>query len=282
MNIGFFAGHEHFLVHSQVLVDSLRRVYQKSSITIMVPRNLVKIYQRKFETYRVDIIGADITSPYPFFDKIQGAALYESIVKDQFLWVDVDTYFLSAFQPDPHAQIQIHPVDKKNIGILQSQAFSPLWENVIAYFEPDSIKNTRPLITKISKEVIRPYYNVGCVWIGQGKNVFQRTNQILDQIQNDYTWLHRIQENPLNLIFIHQVVFSCALLEVYGQENIFDLPSTMNFPLHLHKDYEGKINLDEIISFRYDDYFNQATSKLNLPHHIWQIKDQLRMVWYYI
>lgn len=282
MNIGFYAGHEHFLIHSQVLLDSLNKAYKEPSVTIIVPRDLLDIYQNNFKRYKVSILGQETTSHYPFFDKIQGAALYEAKMKDHFLWLDVDTYFINTFEPDPQAQIQVHPVDKKNIGILHHQVYSPLWVHVLSYFNPKSIKNLSPVKTKITKETIHPYYNMGCVWIGQGKNIFQRTHQILHQIQDHSTWIQLIQENPLNQIFIHQVVFSCALLEAYGQENIKDLPSNMNFPIHLYKDYEGNLNFDEFISFRYDDYFNQPTGKLNLPQPLLEVKDHLKMIWYYI
>jgi hypothetical protein len=86
--------------------------------------------------------------------------------------------------------------------------------------------------------------------------------------------------SDLHRTYIHQAIFTCAILKLYNK-SIKPLPYAVDYPLHLHEKTPTPIPFEDVISIRYEDFFE----KNNTPY-IWKdafdaVKKDLKVTWYY-
>lgn len=280
MDIGFFVGHRHFLPHAISLVESINKNIPSALITVVVTEEEYDFFCSAFEVYKLEIIKINKYSAYPFIDKIQAAAEFEKSCTHEYLWVDVDSYINKKLLFDMGSSIQINTVDIRNIGIAYKEKLSNLWKRITDHFHID-YTTYDPTKTIISKETIYPYYNIGCVYVRENKNLFQFTFNNIKILLKDDRFLKAIESSILNKIFFHQAVFTAALRHLYDSEEIKSLPRGVNVPIHLYKKNNLKINFNHISSFRYDNYFDNELIDDNLPETLKKKTKLLTMLWYY-
>lgn len=278
MNIGFFAGHSHYIPHARLLIDSLHRTFKSAKIGLVVPENSFKAFEHALSHTGVSIIICPQVESIPFHDKLIAASIYEKTLTGAFLWVDIDSYFINPFEGNDTYAIQVNPVDMKNIGITYGEAFSEVWLALFETFHTKFPEKWRSVTTSISKEVIYPYYNMGCVHIKDNRGVFTKARRALEDVLSSTPSFLQV---PLNQIFIHQAAFTCALLETYEAYEIGHLPLGMNLPLHLRHHAEDFPSPTEWLSIRYDTAFSTQESIEDLPEALKNNRDHLSMLWYY-
>jgi len=273
MNIGYYAGDKHFLKHAIVLNHSIKETISQSSQTILV-KDKDYDYFKSHLPNDINIITLKLESSLPFIDKVYAAALYESTIKDSFLWLDIDSYFLKPFSIS-NEYVMVNPVDMKNIGVNYGEATDDLWSEICSDLGLD-LNRFNSVLTGISQEEIYPYYNIGFVSTHANYRLF---NQTKDYIQGFIKDKMHFLDNPIKQIFIHHAIFTCIILSQVSQDKIKTLPEGVNYPLHLHEKAKD-FDLSKLISFRYDMIFNDEVS-LNLPKYLLDHKDQLTMKWIY-
>lgn len=274
--IGFYIGCKKQVNQGKILVESIKNSL-KVEIYIIIPKTL----ETQINIENVNIMKAEI--PFglrniPFVDKIFAASVFEEICKEKYIWIDVDSYIFKSFRIPNENGIHVNPVDKKNIGDEYGKKRSQIWSFTYNYMKIN--ENKKFVKTTISNERIFPYYNVGMVVINNKKELFNNTIMSIEKLLNDSLIKELLEKSFLNKIFFHQVVFSCCLIKAYRNE-IGKLPKGLNYPLHLHSQNPNSVNLNDIISIRYDDYFDN-----NLPPDEWKdifnpIKNDLKSCWYY-
>jgi hypothetical protein len=155
-----------------------------------------------------------------------------------------------------------------------------LWKEVAAYFQLS--ENLPPVKTTVMGESIYPYYNVGMVAIHQPHGLFTQTVDALKELLASQTILKMLQESPRNQIFIHQMVFSGCLQKLYAG-SIHPLPVGVNYPLHLHSKHIQPLDLTEIVSIRYEEYFEDPGNPIPPEWRpvIDPVRSQLKSFWYY-
>ncbi|HOP11814.1 MAG TPA: hypothetical protein PK629_10025 [Oscillospiraceae bacterium] len=277
--IGTFVGHALCIGKARLLYDSLCQntdLIGQYQFTVMTPEHLnLTVEVRGIEQINFDL--PEEYKPIPFVDKLLAAAEFERCCDDEYLWIDVDSCFFKT-PVFPDAQICVNPVDMKNIGVSYGEPLSPMWRLIYDDFGLD-IHGVGSVKTIISKDEIYPYYNAGMIRAKKPDGLFSevrtamtallKTNEIKNQISS-----------PLNRIFFHQAVFSCAIMKKYGK-TVSPLPYGVNYPLHLRSKDTTPIPLEDIVSIRYDDYFDE-----NEPPERWADffkgrEDALKSVWYY-
>jgi hypothetical protein len=250
MNIGFYIKNIEEVEKAKLLISSIQRHIKHS-----------KIYAITKDEIHLDgcqMIYADIFehNTLYFVDKLQAASIFESHVFAPYLWIDIDTIFLKPMKDicKEKAAICLNPVDIKNIGINENQKMSDLWLKTIEYLELKSMSHT--VKTKISKESIWPYYNIGMVYVNIHRFLFGQSYQKIIELSQNESINKLIFSKPLNQIFYHQMVFSLIVEKLYYQE-ISELSAYVNYPLHLMEKDSHKPNPNDLISIRYDTFFKQ-------------------------
>lgn len=274
--IGFFIGCKEQINQGKILVESIKKNL-RVEIYIIIPEAL----EKNINIEGVNIIKIEIPNDLymiPFVDKIFAASKFEEICNERYIWVDVDSYLFKPFKIPNENGIHVNPVDKKNIGDEFGKKRSQIWSITYNYLEIN--ENKKFVKTTISNERIFPYYNVGMVVINNKKELFKNTIKSIEKLLSNSIMKELLEKSFLNKIFFHQVVFTCCLIKSYRNE-IGKLPKGLNYPLHLHNENPNSVNLNDIISIRYDDYFDN-----NLPPVEWKdifnpIKNDLKSCWYY-
>lgn len=273
MNIGYYAGDQHFLSHALVLYKSIKASLKTSKQTLVVKTRDFDFFYKHLPK-DILIMTIDDESKLPFLDKIHAASLFESQVHSTFLWLDIDSYILKAFDVSSH-DIMINPVDMKNIGLAYEAQISPLWQYISKKLSLD-LSEFKSLTTGISNEIIYPYFNIGFISSHSKHELFKKTYHfILHALSDD----ELILDTPLKQIFFHQAVFTCFVLKHIPEDKILRLPRGLNYPLHL-KNKDEAFDFNQLISFRYDTFFNHAVD-LKLPNDLEENKEKLTMKWTY-
>lgn len=260
--IGFFIGHENYIPHSRFLRDSIIRNARGEFEIYGIVAEHRKINLGISEMHQIKVEIDEKYREIPFLDKMIAASEFEKICDEAYVWLDVESCFLKPLIVPFQREIYINPVDKRNIGDLYGEERSKIWRIVRRYFGMEDEQD--PVFTTISKERIFPYYNVGMVIVNNNKNLFCTVRKAFDDLLEYPEIIKAMKELYIYKIFFHHIVFSCAAIKLYGKE-IGDLPLGFNYPLHLHSENKSDVNLKEMLTIRYDDYFDRN----NVPE-IWK------------
>lgn len=279
MNIGFYAGHQHYIPHVKVLYESLVSSIPDASVTLVVKTEDQNAFNDVMNEMDLNVLCINNHVLHPFVDKVLAASVYESHISSDFLWLDVDSYFLQPYPTTTRKGIHVNPVDMTNIGILYGHELTQVWQIACDFMNVEI--PTVSYRTKVSHELIYPYFNIGCVHIYDNKKVFTLTYESIIKLLEDDHYLRLIQASPMNGIFFHQVVLTLAVIKLYDMSSITPLEEGVNLPLHLMSKMDQKIDVSDLISIRYDTYFEKDQEEIWFPEPLKTNKDQLSMLWYY-
>ena len=278
--LGFFIGHKNYLPHARLLCKSIREnthLEEEYEICAVTPAHL----ELTVNIPGVRHLQFDISPEYraiPYVDKMFAAAALEAVCEEEYIWMDVDSYFFKHLEFRKSTEIYANPVDKKNIGDIYGEERSALWLALFKYFD---IPDIYPFVTtRVTKERIYPYYSVGMVLINKNRELFRTVRDSICSLLS-YEYINRLlQAFELNSRYLHQAVFTCAVLKLYNK-SVKPLPYAVNYSVSLHENTPTPIPFEDIISIRYKDYFEKHN-----PPYIWkdifehEMKD-LKTTWYY-
>ena len=298
--IGFYVGHVNYFAHAEQLIASIYKNIQNLKISVMVNRQIlpeqfknakVKI-KKSFED--VEFVVVDIPKhliKLPFADKLFAAARFESQCQEDYIWIDVDSYFLKPVSFEHKKGVQLNPVDEKNIGIDYGEPISGIWKPIYKHFDLNrkiekSIDIDKPHMsiavrTTVSNTLIYPYFNIGFVIAHENKRVFQNAILALESLLMHSEVQTSLHAKPADAIFIHQAVFSAAVLKCYDLEYIEPLSPGLNYPLHLLDQNCHPLMASDIKHMRYDNYFETHKLPEALAANSDIQTESLRMTWYY-
>lgn len=279
--IGFFIGHESMLGRAELLCSTL---WENTSLTR--GHTLVAVLPAQLGLKPglpgAELLTFDLPEAYrglPFADKMFAAAAFERGCSDAYLWLDTDSCFFRDIAFEGGAGLYVNPVDLRNIGVLYGGELSPLWKAVYRYFGLDA-RDCSFVETTVTKQRIYPYYNVGMVAVRENRGLFGQVRRALIALLETDEVKEQLEASMLNRIFLHQAVFSCAVMKLYAG-GAAPLPYGANEPLHLRAKNPNPLPLKDVRSIRYDNYFD--TNAAPAP---WQAVFQgreagLKSHWYY-
>jgi hypothetical protein len=253
--LGFFIAESKEIKYAEGLCRSLflnTKLGREYIISALLPSNA---------EYNVDIEGVEniyfdvprFTQNIFYADKICAAAALEKASGEEgYIWLDVDSVFLKSFDVPNESDIYINPVDIRNIGDLFSTERSPMWRIILDFFKLN--KEFAPIVTRISRENIYPYYNAGMVIVNRSKGLFSLASNAIEELLKDNRTISLINESQRNKIFFHQAVLSVAICQLYGSPT--PIPEGVNYPLHLIEKDPAPPDLEDLISIRVEDYFD--------------------------
>lgn len=210
---------------------------------------------------------------FPFGGKVVAAAAAESMASGEssfLVWMDVDSIVFNepeSLMFDQGRHLGYRPVDHTLIGSPFDEPADHFWAHVYRRFQV-SEKDMFPMETSVDRRIIRPYFNAGMVVIRPERGVLQSwCDGFLDLIGDPF-FDDLYEENVLYKIFLHQAALAGAILSSLKKAELQELPSSVNYPLHMHRQYPPHARpsfLDELITGRYDVLFQDPQWRTHLP-----------------
>ncbi|GAB6106565.1 hypothetical protein [Fusibacter bizertensis] len=289
--IGFYVGHVNYFAHAKALIYSISQntnLLEKYEIFMAVGNHVSTDsvqFNEAFDPKMTHLVSVEIPVKLrhiPYLDKLIAAQSIESRCDEGLIWLDVESYFCNFKRLLPNemtGEIYVNPVDKKNIGIAYGASLPFIWQEITSKLGVD-LTDFDGVYTGISNEKIYPYFNIGMVWIEVSRGVFSLTVDTLFQMLEMDSVIDDIEKNPLSMIFIHQAVFTVAMLKLYG-DLILPLPQKMNYPLHLFEEDANPPDLRQIQSIRYDDFFDKHPLPADLASWFNGQEKNVKSIWYY-
>lgn len=197
----------------------------------------------------------------PLAERAAGAAQAEVAARQVarlLVWLDSDSLLLrepAGLQIAPQAQIGCRPVDLRLVGSPWGEEPNAFWQAIYAGCGVDR-ERVFPVRTTIEREIIRAYFNAGCLVARPEARLLRRwESAILTLAARDEFRELSGREG----LFFHQAVLAGTLMATLRREEIAELPPTVNYPLHLH----GRVpkerrpgTLSDLETCRYESVFD--------------------------
>lgn len=190
-----------------------------------------------------------------------GAAAAESAVAgeaESLVWMLEDTLVLrnpSALVLPAAMQYGYRPVHITNIGSPWKSPPNGFWSAIYGHcrVEPDHLF---PMETCVRDNTIRPYFNAGCQVTRPQNRLFSRWYELFQSLCR-HPDFEPFLADPLYRLFMHQAVLAGAVLSGFSPAQLYELPESYNYPLHLHATYPARFRparLNDLVTCRYEDF----------------------------
>ena len=110
--------------------------------------------------------------------------------------------------------------------------------------------------THVDSNIIRPYFNAGCLIVKPEKAILQTWWHFFKNIHQKPEFKDFYQHDQLYRIFIHQAVLTGTILLKLEIQEIEELPFSYNYPLHLYFDSLPEFrppHMNDLITVRYEE-----------------------------
>jgi hypothetical protein len=253
----------------RVLLDSLEDFggeLFKAPLVVLYPDDLDVTVEdaRSLRSSDVQMVPFHITSEemdFPLAVVAIGAAAAEMAVAgktENLVWMLEDTFVLqspSAFILPALAQYAYRPVHHTNIGSPWKAPPDDFWTVIYRHckVEPDHLF---PMDTCLRDNTIRPYFNAGCQVTRPQDGLLSRWCELFRSLYGHLDF-KQFFENPLYRVFMHQAVLAGVVLSSFSPAQLYELPESYNYPLHLHADYPIEFRsakLNDLVTCRYETF----------------------------
>jgi hypothetical protein len=219
------------------------------------------------------------TSQFPLAADVFAAAVAESSVYSQtdlLAWLGTNTVVLrepEAFLLKKGKNLGYRPVHHTLVGSRYDRVIDEFWTLVYRYCKVPQDR-IFPMKTHIDGIRIRPYFNAGMLITRPHKRLLQTWSNIFFDLYQKLPFREFYEKNDLYKIFIHQALLSGVILSKFDTDELIELPSTYNYPLHLHikdvTDHRPSF-IDEVVTFRHESFYHDKEWMKKIP-----AKQQLR------
>ena len=271
-----------------LLADSIRTFagsLSKSPILYFTPehrKQLSTVARDRLVSLKIKVIPFKIDSEtlqFPLASDVLAAAAAESTVyshTDLLAWLGTNTVVLQepdAFLLQNEKNLGYRPVHHTLVGSRYDEAIDEFWTLV---YHHCNVPQDRifPMKTHIDETRIRPYFNAGLLITRPYKRLLQTWNDTFFDLHQKLPFRKFYEKNDLYKIFIHQALLSGVILSKFETNELAELPSTYNYPLHLHAkdvtDHRPSF-LEEVVTFRHESFYHDKQWIKKMP-----AKQQLR------
>ena len=216
-------------------------------------------------------IDSDILQ-FPFAAKIVAAAAAEGLAQGQselLCYLDQDTLVLQEpeeFLLPAGKALGYRPVHHKLIGPGWDEVESPFWELIYRTCE---VPEDRLFgMATHTGEKIKPYFNAGIFVVRPERGLLTQWQETFLRTYRQPEFTAFYEQNPLYTIFMHQVIWTGALLHALTPGEMQLLSPKINYPLHLHNEVPESLRpktLDELTTLRYENIFDTPNWRENFP-----------------
>ncbi len=284
-------------IQAPLLASSIRkfgRNLAEQPIWILVPTQDKDIHEKlsaNFESLDATIIPFSCDSDdlaFPFTALVCAAAKAEMLAKntmDLLVFIDNNSFILSEpseFLLDEKKILGYRPVHHTLIGSEYSKSLDNFWKLIYSKLDV-SEDDIFPMKTHVDGRTLRPYINSGFLVVRPERGLFQFWWDAYKEIYKEQEFQEYYQKDSLYSIFIHQAVLSSIILTKLSRDELYELPFSYNYPLHLFRESPQEYqpdNLNDMVTLRY--YMDKLRNPewldplpFHNPHKSWVI-DKLK------
>ena len=265
-----------------LLADSIRTFagsLSKRPILYFTPKHrkqLSTAARDRLFSLKVKLIPFKIDSEtlqFPLAGDVSAAAAAESTVyshTDLLAWLGTNTVVLQEpkdFLLQKEKNLGYRPVHHTLVGSRYDEAIDKFWTLVYHYCKVPEDR-IFPMKTHIDETRIRPYFNAGLLITRPYKRLFQTWNDTFFDLYQKLPFRKFYEKNDLYKIFIHQALLSGVILSKFKNDELTELPSTYNYPLHLYAkdvtDHRPSF-LEEVVTFRHEGFYHDKEWMKKMP-----------------
>ena len=239
-------------------------------------KELTSSFKDRLHTLDVTIIPFNVEKPFrrfPFAADARAAALAETRARtltELLLWLSANTIVLQEprhFRIPENKHLAYRPVHHTLIGSVYNETVDRFWDKIYKHCHvPDD--HIFPMTTHVDNNVIRPYFNAGILVTRPDDELLQswyRTFLHLSQ-RDEFRGLYEYDKRYT--VFMHQAVLSGVILSRYHREQLHELPSTYNYPLHLYDEdvtTHRPSTIEELVTVRHEGFYKDPEWLENMP-----------------
>lgn len=150
------------------------------------------------------------------------------------------------------------PVHITNVGSRIDAPLDDFWSLI---YERCGVTRDRvfPMKTHVDGNTLRPYFNAGHLAVRPGKRLLRKWSETFLRLY-DAPEFRRFYVDGRYRIFMHQAVLSGVILAAFPRDELNELPSTYNYPIHLHGEdtTSGKpTNIEEMVTVRHEGFWEE-------------------------
>ncbi|MHA1989759.1 MAG: hypothetical protein ACW981_10075 [Candidatus Hodarchaeales archaeon] len=211
---------------------------------------------------------------FPFLNFVLAAATAEVLCKGKFenlVWLDSNTLIVSEpkeFCLFPDKKLGFRPVHHTLIGSYLEKPLDSFWDLLYRKFMINEEK-IFPMKTHVDGNTLRPYFNAGCLSVRPRRGVLSNWWEKFSSLTQDPDFKKFFKQDWKYRIFMHQAVLSCVILSSTNQDDLYQLPFTYNYPLHLYEEIDAKFrpgSIEDLVTARFEDIYNPKWLE-NVPLH---------------
>ena len=190
-----------------------------------------------------------------------GAGAAEEALVDKtenLVWLLEDTLVVrspSAFVLRAGTQYAYRPVHHTNIGSVWKSPPDDFWATIYRHCKVAQ-NHLFPMDTCVRDNTVRPYFNAGCQVTRPENGLFSRWRESFRRLYH-HPDFRPFFANPSYRIFMHQAVLAGVALSSFSPAQLYELPESYNYPLHLHTEYPSEFRpkkLNELVTCRYEAF----------------------------
>lgn len=243
--------------------------FKSSTITMVTPQqpdSISRSVQDELRYLQVELCDIEIAEPilaFPFGAKVMAAAKAENVTSrnsELLVWMDTDSILIQ----EPEALILpkdkilgFRPVDHTLIASRFEAPIDDFWHLIYGKFGI-SKETVYPMVTSVDQVTIRPYFNAGMLVVRPDAALLENWSTAFARCFDDEDFSFYYRQNVMYKIFFHQAVLAAVILSTVNEEELYQLPHRVNYPLHLHAEYPSDLkaeSMNDLVSCRYDTAF---------------------------
>lgn len=148
----------------------------------------------------------------------------------------------------------VRPVHIRNVGLLATDPVDAYWQKV--YTTVGIAEITSTVESFVDGQRLRAYYNTHSFAINPAKGLLRRWFGCFEELVGDQDWQAHACADDDHQVFLFQAILSALLVTAVKPQRIRLLPTTYNYPYHLHQDTPPERraqSLSDLVCFAYED-----------------------------
>ncbi|MHA2338697.1 MAG: hypothetical protein ACXACX_15420 [Candidatus Hodarchaeales archaeon] len=225
----------------------------------------------------VELVPLEIpktSSVFPFLNFVLAAAMAETLYKEKYenlVWLDSNTLILSEpkeFFLFSNKLIGFRPVHHTLIGSIFEKPLDSFWGLLFKKFMINEEK-LFPMKTHVDENTLRPYFNSGCLVVRPQNGLLNNWWEKFSSLYLDPDFKKYFEQDWKYRVFMHQAILSCVILSSTNQDDLYQLPFTYNYPLHLYAESNEEFrpgSIEDLVTARFEN-INEPKWLESIPLH---------------
>jgi YD repeat-containing protein len=151
------------------------------------------------------------------------------------------------------------PVMHKNISPLYTEPLDAYWSRAYSIMNIDESAVFK-MITPADGDVIRPYFNAGCLSTRPERGLFRKWAATYIELCRDSLLKREAEKNTMKRVFTFQVALTGVFLNNLGRDEMMEFSKRYNYPIFFKEMYGAKYDFHDItnvVTIRYEDFFEK-------------------------